>query len=195
MPFQDVFSPPAGETVLLRVGFNGQIGRFLADEVGQLRRMDRTICRTARGLEIGVVLGFAEGTLGSGAADGRVLRRTTPEDELLLGHLQQLGEEAYVSCTEWLRQIDAHATLLQVEPLLDGKTLYFHFLSTVSEQIQAYLDNLVAIYEQKVLLSQFANLLHNGCGPGCGTSSAKNGCSARGGCAVCKVASHCSKTG
>lgn len=185
-------------SILLRVGPLGHVGRFSVGEVGGLARGQRVVCRTSRGIEVAIALGFAErvgGMVGSGAekADGRVLRRTTPEDELLWSHLRQLGEEAFHSCTTWLRQQSVAATLLEVEPLLDGRTLYFHFLSEVDEQVQQHLDQLVEIYEQRVRESKFANLLEHGCGPGCGTAAAKNGCGSRGGCAVCKVASACSK--
>jgi hypothetical protein len=78
---------------------------------------------------------------------------------------------------------------------MDGRTLYFHFLSEIDESVQHYLDNLVALYEEQVRLSPFAQLLQQGCGPGCGTSSAKNGCSSRGGCSVCKIAGACGQSG
>ncbi len=184
--------PSSVELILLRVGLNGHVGRFRVDEGGNWKRGERTVCRTARGLEMGVVLGSAV-VLESGAsvADGKLLRRMTPEDELLWGHLRQLGEEARLACVTWLEQLQLEAVLLEVEPLLDGRTLYFHFLSDVDEQVQQQLDRLVELYEQQVRQSKFANLLKHGCGPGCGTSQAKNGCGSRGGCAVCKVAGAC----
>ena len=152
----------------------------------------RVVCRTARGLEVGLVLGPAgEATDGSSVADGKILRRMTAEDELLWGHLRQLGEAAHHSCAAWLTQQSIEAVLLEVEPLLDGRTLYFHFLSEVDDQVQQHLDSLVTLYEHQVQQSKFANLLEHGCGTGCGTSQAKNGCGSRGGCAVCKIAGAC----
>lgn len=188
---EDILEP---SQYLLRVGLHGQVGRFQSSGVGGLRRLDRLVCRTARGLEIGVVLGsVATHHNPQTPVDGTILRRTTPEDELLWGHLQQLGEEAFQSCDLWLKSNGAASLLLEVEPLLDGRTLYFHFLSEVDEAVQVHLDELVAIYEQQVRQSKFANLLTHGCGPGCGTSQAKNGCGSSGGCAVCKVAAACRK--
>lgn len=184
-------SPLAGPLILQRVGRHAQVGRFTVDAVGELPRGARTVCRTARGLEVGVVLGATDAANGTSLADGKILRRMTPEDELLWGHLQQLGEEAHLSCTAWLAEHHIPAVLLEVEPLLDGQTLYFHFLQEVNDHVQERLDQLVSLYEQKVQQSKFANLLKHGCGPGCGTSQAKNGCGSRGGCAVCKVASAC----
>lgn len=188
----DPSSSAATPMVLVRVGIHGQVGRFACVEPLRLQRGDRTVCRTARGIEIGVVLRCLEATARPPATpDGRVLRRTGPEDELLWGHLQQLGEDTFEQCEAWLRQAGSTAVLLEVEPLLDGRTLYFHFLSDVDARVQQYLDHLVELYEQQVRQSKFARLLESGCGPGCGTSAAKNGCGSRGGCAVCKVASAC----
>jgi cell fate regulator YaaT (PSP1 superfamily) len=184
--------PVAGEFVLLRVGLLGQIGRFTVEQARPLKRGTRVVCRTQRGLEVGVSLGNAESTAVDGtASDGRVLRCMTAEDELLWGHLRQLCEETFRACVDWLDEQTIAATLLDVEPLLDGRTLYFHFLANVEEVVQQQLDKFVELYEQQVRRSKFARLLEHGCGPGCGTAAAKNGCGSRGGCAVCKVASAC----
>lgn len=201
MPATNSSTPELSTSILLRVGLLGQVGRFSPGDVGGLRRGQRVVCRTQRGIEVAVALGGilesnygASGDSGEGIeSDGRVLRRTTPEDELLWGHLRQLGEEAFQSCVAWLNEQSVTATLLEVEPLLDGRTLYFHFLTDVDDRVQQQLDALVAIYEDRVRKSQFANLLEHGCGPGCGTAQAKNGCGSRGGCAVCKAAAACTK--
>ncbi|MCA9132712.1 MAG: hypothetical protein KDA45_06145 [Planctomycetales bacterium] len=179
--------------VLLRVGTGGRVGRFLPSEPLAVRRGERVVCRTQRGLEVGQVLGPSEAVAGhQDASDGRLLRRMAPEDELLWGHLQQLGEQAFASCQQWLREAGVSSVLLEVEPLLDGRTLYFHFLADVEPQLQEQLDELAAIYEKKVRESKFAQLVEHGCGPGCGTAEAKNGCGTQRGCAVCKIAGACS---
>lgn len=189
-PHLDSLGSPS--LVLLRVGFHGQIGRFSSDGIDLLQRGQRTVCRTARGLEVGQVLGPADVSASeTSIADGKVLRRMTPEDELLWGHLRQLGEATYHSCADWLEQQQLSAVLLEVEPLMDGRTLYFHFLSEVDDEVQQHLDRLVGLYEQNVQQSKFAKLLEHGCGPGCGTSQAKNGCGSRGSCAVCKISGAC----
>lgn len=201
MPIAEMPATELSTSILLRVGLLGQVGRFSLGDVGGLRRGDRVVCRTRRGIEVAVALGGARESHGVAIGDsdggvewdGRVLRRTTPEDELLWGHLRQLGEEAFQSCVAWLREQSVAATLLEVEPLLDGRTLYFHFLSNVDDPVQQQLDALVAIYENRVRESKFAKLLEHGCGPGCGTAQAKNGCGSRGGCAVCKAAAACTK--
>lgn len=185
-------------TYLVRVGTQGQIRRLLLSEPLTLLRGEPVLCRTDRGLERGLVVGRSTGTSEwSDGCDGvgRILRRCTSEDELLWSHLQRLGEEAYTSCVAWLERQPTPALLLEVEPLMDGQTLYFHFLSEVDSQIQSQLDQLVQLYEERVRASKFAQLLEHGCGPGCGTAAAKNGCGTRGGCAVCKIAGACASKG
>ena len=201
MPVTELSATELSTSILLRVGLLGQVGRFSLGDVGGLRRGERVVCRRLRGIEVAIALGGAQDSISRSSGeskeiverDGHVLRRTTPEDELLWGHLRQLGEEAFQSCVAWLDEQSVTTTLLEVEPLLDGRTLYFHFLSDVGDQVQQQLDALVTIYESRVRESKFANLLEHGCGPGCGTAQAKNGCGSRGGCAVCKVAAACTK--
>ncbi len=176
---------------IVQVGLVSQVGRFAPAEPMLLRRGDRVICRTARGIEAGRVLSTsgAEQAL----ADGRVLRKFASEDELLWGHLRTLAESTLQQCQRIMDEQSIAATLLEVEPLMDGKTLYFHFLEDSVPQMDAILDSLVEAYEKEVRESKFANLLEHGCGPGCGTDKAVNGCGSKGGCAVCKVASVCKK--
>ena len=196
---------------LVRVGSMGQVGRFRIHDANRLKRADRVVCRTQRGLEVGSILGPAElsltsvpgnaaGKLGTATSqakrfeelsDGRILRKLTAQDELLWEQLQLLGAAAHSACDAWLESHQLESILLEVEPLLDGRTLYFHFLSEVGEEVQLHLDELVAIYEAEVQQSKFARLLEHGCGPGCGTEKAKQGCGTRGACAVCSVAAHC----
>jgi hypothetical protein len=179
---------------LVRVGKLGQIRRFRTLQEAVFRRGSRVVCRTQRGIEVGQVLGPAQLKPSTvDLADGRLLRSMTVEDEILWGHLQEQADEALNTCQQWLDEQNVVGLLIDVEPLLDGKTLYFHFLSDVSPEIQKHLDHLATIYERSVRESKFAQLLEHGCGPGCGTEEAKNGCGSQGGCAVCHVASKCKK--
>ena len=116
--------------ILLRVGKIGHVGRFSNPRTLQPTRGERVVCRTDRGLEVGVVLGpVAAFSAGQAVSDGRLLRRMSAEDELLWGQLQQLAEEAFQQCVDWLKEAATSAVLLEVEPLLDGRTLYFHFFN------------------------------------------------------------------
>lgn len=186
--------PALSRWYLVRLGVHGQVGRLGSDELKDYRRGTRVVCRTLRGLEVGHVLSACSMNGASEVipvADGRILRTLTTEDEMLWQHLQQYAHEALEACEVWLADHGITSKLLEVEPLLDGKTIYFHFLSEVDDVVQGQLDELAAIYERRVRESKFAQLLNHGCGPGCGTKEAKNGCGSQGGCAVCKVAHAC----
>lgn len=173
----------------VRVGIHGQVGRFTSSDEN-FRRGARVICRTARGLEVGVVLNRLQlATASLPEADGQVIRRMTAEDELLWKNLQELAAQSHAACQQWLSQSNSSDQLLEVEPLFDGRTLYFHFLNQASPETDAHLERLIAIFQETVAASRFAKLLEHGCGPGCGTSSARNGCGSS--CASCSVARAC----
>ena len=184
----------------VRIGIHGQVGRF-SDGGQRYRRGSGVICRTARGLEVGTVLNPISLSLPQDAparepsaekgeslqgADGRLIRPMTAEDHLLWNQLKQIAQSSFEACQTWLNESGARDQLLEVEPLYDGRTIYFHFLSDVSSGTAAELEKLVAIFQQTVAASPFAKLLDEGCGPGCGTAQASRGCGTA--CASCAVA-------
>jgi hypothetical protein len=62
----------------------------------------------------------------------------------------------------------------------------------VSPELDALTSELAAVYDTKVQFHRFAQVLTEGCGPGCGTEEAAgNGCGT-GGCSSCAVAGACS---
>lgn len=173
----------------VRVGIHGQVGRFTSSDE-DFRRGARVICRTARGLEVGSVLNRLQLTTGFlQEADGQIIRRMTPEDQLLWTNLQELAAQSHAACQQWLSESASSDQLLEVEPLFDGRTLYFHFLNQASPATDAHLERLLSIFQETVAGSRFSHLLEHGCGPGCGTSSAKNGCGSA--CSSCSVARAC----
>ncbi len=167
----------------VRIGMHGQVGRFTSAGRGYARGT-QVICRTARGLEVGQVLGALEWTNVSSVDefDGRIVRGLAAEDQLLWNQLKQLAEDAHAACQAWLAKSGLPDRLLDVEPLLDGRTLYFHFLDTVSVETEVHTEKLAQIFQQTVTESAFAKLVAAGCGPGCGTDQAK-GCGSA--CSTC----------
>ncbi len=181
---------------IVRFGSNHVVGSFMSTDGQQYRRGSRVLCRSARGLEAGTVLGLVRHSQSNPNATvgGTIVRRMSPEDELLLQQMIKLSQQASEECCRWLADHQVDATLLDVEPLMDGQTLYFHFLSDVGPEVQQHLDQLVMLYQESVASSRFARLLEHGCGPGCGTERAQNSCNSHGGCAICQVASACKKS-
>jgi cell fate regulator YaaT (PSP1 superfamily) len=187
-----------------RVGKHGETGLFWDRYQARPRRGQKIVVRTNRGLEIGHVLAgkkeplhqtvstdFENASLGSN--DGTILRLCTQEDQLLASKLQSYANEAYEACQKFLREQQTTDTLLEVEALLDARTLYFYFLGEPSEIASGELEKLAAIFQHTVQESQFARLLDSGCGPGCGTEE-KGGCGTDGSCTVCVIAKACKKS-
>lgn len=150
-------------------------------------RGQAVVCRTPRGVELGTVRCEMES---AGAPEGTILRCTTVEDELLRDRLDRYRHRAVQRCQQRLQEMNSAATLIDVDPLFDGRTLLFYFLGPIDDQVQRLTDTLAKEYERQVGAKHFAKLLAEGCGPGCGTDEkAGGGCS--GGCSVCIAAAIC----
>jgi cell fate regulator YaaT (PSP1 superfamily) len=168
----------------VRVGVLGSVGRFSGTE--RFRRGTRVICRTPRGLEVGEVLSAAD----SGekhACDGTLLRRVTPQDDLLIARLEKNREQALAACTRRLNEILTAPVLLDVEHLFDGQSLYFYFLGDTTPELDALTAELAEVYEAKAQLQKFADTLTAGCGPHCGTEEGGGCGTTTGGCSTCAV--------
>jgi cell fate regulator YaaT (PSP1 superfamily) len=170
----------------VRIGALGRVGRFAAVSGSTYPRGKRVVCRTGRGLEVGEVLNAAAGS--PSAVDGVLLRQVTPEDDLLLARLEQHRDEAYHACRRLLQERAIPATLMEVEHLFDGQSLYFYFLGEVGPPIEALTQELAETYATRVQFRKFADALTQGCGPDCGTVRAA-GCGS--GCSECSIASAC----
>jgi cell fate regulator YaaT (PSP1 superfamily) len=177
---------------LVRIGLFGHVGRFRTLGGECFPRSARVVCRTARGLETGEVLAEANGR-GPQEPDGALLRRMTAEDELLVVRLEKNKQEAQAACLALLAEQGHAAVLLDVEPLFDGRSLFFYFLGDVSPEVEAITERLAAAYDAAAGLSKFAETMIAGCGPDCGTKGA-GGC-ASGGCSSCAVVGACKQDG
>lgn len=189
---------------LVQIGVVGWIGRFRAVDRREHRRGYQVVCRTDRGLEIGIVLTAIHGEstpidvnsdpdLGADkSCDGQLLRRMTPDDRLILHRIERFRDRAWSACTDLIRQRGLSAILVDVEHLFDGQSLYFYFLGDVSDELSALTDELAETWEAKVRFRKFTQRLAEGCGPDCGTGESGCGVSGCGSCALvsgCKSAS------
>ncbi len=174
---------------LVRFGYQGDVVSIQTGVVS-LTRGDEIVCRTSRGIEMGVVLAAIPPDHLTAANPGKFIRRSRHEDQLLWRQLKALSADASIACQQHLQERGASEILIEVEPLMDGRTLYFHFLGDSSEATERHVQELSNVYQKKVASSRFAALLEHGCGPGCGTKE-KSGCGTGGGCAVCAIAGGC----
>jgi hypothetical protein len=123
--------------------------------------------------------------------DGTLLRRVTTEDDLLIVRLEKNRNEAYQACVRELEQHGVSATLMDVEQLFDGSSLYFYFLGSVPEEIEKLTHQLAETYESRVQFRKFTETATAGCGPACGTEDGPGGCDDN--CSSCAVAEACQR--
>ncbi|MDX1948217.1 MAG: PSP1 C-terminal domain-containing protein [Pirellulaceae bacterium] len=173
----------------IRFGAFGSVGRFAAVDSRCYPRGARVVCRTRRGLEIGEVLS-PQGDSSDGSADGTLLRGVTAEDDLLIARLEKNRDAAWQACQDRLVAAGIPAVLVDVEHLFDGQSLFFYFLGETTPELDAITAELAETYEAQVQFRKFTDTLTAGCGPGCGTDDAENGC-ASGACSTCAVVSAC----
>lgn len=173
----------------VRFGVLGHVGRFAADGAQRHPRGARVVLRTRRGLEVGEVLSPLEAVEGD-ELHGSLLRRVTVEDDLLLDRIEKNRGEAWQACTQRLQERGIPAVLVDVEHLFDGQSLFFYFLGETTPEIQELTSELAETYETQVQFRKFTETLTQGCGPGCGTEEAENGCGS-GACSTCAVVSAC----
>lgn len=182
----------AGDLVLqdflVRIGILGSVGRMRAPDARGLCRGVSVICRTERGLEFGEVLNACRPANISAQSMGTVVRVATPEDHLLWARIKQNGDAAFEACQKLLAEHGSLATLMDVELMFDGRSIYFYFVGTLSEQLERLTSKLAATYEAKIQLRRFSEAMAVGCGPDCGTAE---GSCEQGGCSTCSLAGNC----
>jgi cell fate regulator YaaT (PSP1 superfamily) len=166
----------------------GQIGRFAAADAVVYPRGAEVICRTRRGLEVGVVMSHSDRGVGRDAADGTILRGVTPQDHLLLARQRKNRDQAFAACQQLLAEHQVTASLVDVEHLFDGTSLIFYFLGSLTADAVRLVDALAAAYDAEVKFAEFSRAVEAGCGPACGTKAA-TGCGDA--CSVCAVAHAC----
>ncbi len=183
-----------GRQHLVQVGLMGMVGRYDAIDFRSYDRDARVICRTTRGLEAGKVLcditdsarSFEE--VPQDLPTGELLRQAGREDDLILERLERHRDKAFGACEKLLDDQGIVATLVDVEHLFDGESIFFYFLGDVTPELEAITSHLADTYERKVRFKKFAETLASGCGPDCGTG--ESGCSS-GGCGSCSLAGGC----
>ena len=175
----------------VRIAAMGHVGRFTSVDAVSYPRGSRVILRTSRGLETGEVLGPADereielnAPIARGNSDGSILRGMTIEDELLEARLEKNRQKALDACTARLAERGIAATLLDVEHLFDGRSLFFYFLGEVTPEVEAITSELAEVYDAAAQFRKFSETLAQGCGPGCGTEEAAG----QGGCSLCAKA-------
>lgn len=164
-------------TYLIAYGIDRRFRPFAADPALALRRGDRVILRTARGIEMGDVMC----PLPPGPTDeppGLVLRIASEEDH---AHHEQLAVEAQGAIAlaeQTALDLRMPMQIVDVEAIADPKRLVFHVVFDDLD-VRPLVSRLSTTYEAFVDLINLAKPRAGGCGS-CGSG----GCGS-GGCGSC----------
>lgn len=174
---------------LVRTGLFDEVSWMTAAPGVRVATHGEVVCRTPRGLEVGLVLA-ADSEQFASDPPSQVLRPVNEQDRLIIERLERFKTRAIESCERLLAERQIPATLVDAEHLFDGQHLFFYFWGSASAELDAVLDELAMLYDHRVGFSRFAARLAEGCGPGCGATnsgcgSSQSGGEKSGGCANC----------
>jgi cell fate regulator YaaT (PSP1 superfamily) len=177
---------------LVSHGSSGELGRFQTAEPLELRRGDRVVVRTPRGLELGEVLcpSTPRHTRAMvDAAVGELLRRAGAEDETIAAGVVERAQQLFEDSRRLTAELGLPLEVVDVEVLLDGHhvTIYFVRLKPCDER--PLVRALSKKYEALVALHDLA--LPAGASA-CGRPDCKND---GGGCTSCGTGGGCSTCG
>jgi hypothetical protein len=200
-------------TYLIRYGVMGHVGRFPAPPecATRFERGVRVVIQSDRGLELGEVLISLDGTAaarGSGATESaplpgtalpgapaprarpRVLRMAGPDDVMRSLRALEARSDRFALCQRVLREEDWPWELIDVEPLLDGRSAVIHYLGPAQIDAASLRARFRVAFDLEVvlepvgsdpdgdLLDAMAGSEHDRRAGGCGTC----GCGEGGGC-------------
>jgi cell fate regulator YaaT (PSP1 superfamily) len=187
--------PDAAEQFVVSFGKGGALGVFNAPAPLVLRRGDRVVIQTPRGVEVGSVLCAAtirQARLLGAVTSGAMLRPLAAGDAARLPALDALARRLYEAARRHAQADRLDLEILDVEVLLEGRQAIVQYLGDATN-----LDTLATALERELALEvRLENLAepaspaeeHGGCDkPDCGRGA--------GGCSTCSTGGGCSSCG
>jgi cell fate regulator YaaT (PSP1 superfamily) len=191
-----VFAAALADQYVVSFGTSGAVGVFIADHPLPLRRGDRVVIDSPRGIEVGAVLCPASlrqaRWLGT-EASGRLLRQVTPEDDEQLSGQDSFRQHLFEAARRQVVQQELPIEVLDVEIMLDGRRAIVQYLGdeaateTFAEMLERQFRIDIRVESLAGASARGEEQSQGGCGkPDCGRG--QGGCSAcgtQGGCSTC----------
>jgi hypothetical protein len=186
----DLFTrPDAADQFVVSFGKSGALGVFNAPAPLVLRRGERVVVRTPRGIEVGTVLCAAtvrQARLLGATGMGELLRPLGTGDAARLPDLAQLGQAVYAAAQDQATGLGI--AIFDVEVLLDGHQAIVQYVGA-DASLDAFAQALESRFALAVRLENLAQPTtgheHGGCDkPDCGRGGCST-CGSGGGCASC----------
>jgi cell fate regulator YaaT (PSP1 superfamily) len=180
---------PGVHEYLVGYGTAGDFGRFHSAKSLSLRRGDRAVIRTPRGLELGTVLCP---TVPNHAAHlpntsvGQLLRPANCEDNEAAQQTAARARQIFGNARELIGSLALPIELIDAEVLLDGEHAVLYHLRWAESDIRPFVSALSKQHDLHIELQDLSRA-PEGCGkPNCGRG--EGGCSScgeGGGCGSC----------
>ena len=139
----------------VRYGALRHHGRF-STRLPDLRRGDRCIVRTERGVEVGCLTVDPEPTSGTAdEGDGEVLRRFEGDDEVRIAELRASAEGPdFQFCLDRIAERELPMRLVYVEHLFGGGRIIFYFVSDGRVDFRDLVKDLAREFRTRIELRQ-----------------------------------------
>jgi cell fate regulator YaaT (PSP1 superfamily) len=183
----------SAQEYLLSYGCTGEFGRFRTTMALNCRRGDRTVIRTHRGLELGVVL--CPATVGHAhflpnTTVGHLLRLASPADEQAAEEVRRRSEALFEDSRRLAEEFGLPLEVLDAEILLDGEHAILHHVHWAEFDERGLVSGLSRAHGLHVRLHTLraeaeAEAEEEGCGrENCGRKGGGD-CGSGGGCSTC----------
>ncbi len=163
-------------TVVVRYGYMRQIAELRIDEDEQIGCGTKMVIRTSRGIELATMLTTVCANAGCGhsvtrkqmlqyveasggknypfTSQGRVLRVATSEDIIEQDRLDGRKKEIGKFAKELIREMDLPMKLVDVELLLGGERIIFHYTSEQWVDFRELVKRLASEYQTRIEMHQ-----------------------------------------
>src|ERR1043165_223541 len=190
--------PEIHDQFIVTSGKSGAVGVFTSDEPLKLRRGQRVIIQTQRGIEIGSVLcpaSLRQARILGATSSGALLRCVTSEDESHHTELATLEQSVFETSRAWAARDALDLEILDVELLFDAKQAIIQFVGVETPEMEVFAEALRQHFDLIIRLENVAPQLaesdaepkHHCDKPDCGRSAGGSGCTScgTGGCSSC----------
>jgi len=141
----------------VRYGAMRHLGEFVAEFSG-LRRGDRCVVRTPRGVEMGTILTpvrVADNNGENPSKEGDILRKATADDQAKWETIQNEDEpREFELCKKRIQERDLPMRLVSVEHLFGGTKTIFYFLADGRVDFRALVRDLAQEYHTRIEMRQ-----------------------------------------
>ena len=151
-------TPATDLSYVVRYGVSRIVGEFSSRGLGLLGRGKTVIIRSDRGHEWGTILSTATEQsrtyLGTPDEHGRIIRLTTPEDEIQ--HDQNIAseKEAFTGGQEMIRERSLQMQLIDVERVFGGERLIFYYLAEDRVDFRELVKALAKRFQTRIEMRQ-----------------------------------------